>query len=43
MMYRLRVSTLKDSASLAVYRDVHYPRHFGSFTVTRGHLRDGAA
>ncbi len=31
MMYRLRVYTLKDSASLAVYRDVYYPRHFGSF------------
>ena len=31
MMYRLRVYTLKDSASLAVYRDVHYPRLFGSF------------
>jgi len=31
MMYRLRVYTLKDSASLAVYRDVYYPGHFGSF------------
>ena len=31
MMYRLRVYTVKDSASLAVHRDVHYPRHFGSF------------